>query len=244
MEKPSATIQLQYATLWQRFWALVIDLALLSMVFFPLTRIFKGVWIMSSADHVWAIGWFITDPLCVVFLVIIFLYFVLLEGFLGATVGKMLLGLRVVRRHSRNCGLPAAFLRNILRFVDGLPAFNIVGVVLILKSPEGARFGDRIAGTRVMAGDERHRQKILEFLNNDHIQTSFCSGMCIIILALVFKKILHERVTILEDAVPGYIFTIYETVRAKTKKRILSRPLLWNIAMMVGTGLVILRHLI
>ncbi len=38
--------------------------------------------------------------------------------------------------------------RNLLRMLDGLPAFNIIGVVLILLSPEKARFGDRWAGTR------------------------------------------------------------------------------------------------
>jgi len=34
--------------------------------------------------------------------------------------------------------------------VDSLPALNILGVVLIATSPERARFGDRVAGTRVI----------------------------------------------------------------------------------------------
>jgi uncharacterized RDD family membrane protein YckC len=34
--------------------------------------------------------------------------------------------------------------------VGELPAFHIVGIVLILRSPERARFGDRVAGTRVV----------------------------------------------------------------------------------------------
>ena len=87
-------------------------------------------------------------------------------------------------------------------------------------------------------------RKVIELLKNDHIQASIVSGACIIILALVFKKVLHQKITILEDAVPGYIFTVYEAVRAKAKRRIITRPLLWNIAMLVGTGLVILRHVI
>ncbi|UCE25413.1 MAG: hypothetical protein JSU74_05035 [Candidatus Zixiibacteriota bacterium] len=87
-------------------------------------------------------------------------------------------------------------------------------------------------------------RKVIELLKNDHVQASIVSGACIIILAIVFKKILHQKITVLEDAVPGYIFTVYEAVRAKAKKRIITRPLLWNIAMVVGTGLVILRHVI
>lgn len=32
--------------------------------------------------------------------------------------------------------------------IDGSPALNIVGVILILGSEKRARFGDRVAGTR------------------------------------------------------------------------------------------------
>lgn len=233
-----------YAGLWPRFLALVVDLLLMCAIFFPVTRIVKGVWLMSAWDHLWGYGWLITDPLCLVFLLIILVYFVVFEGIFGATVGKMLLGLQIVGTDGQKTGILPALIRNVLRLVDGLPAFNIVGIVLIVKSPEGARFGDRIAKTRVIAGRVYYRKKILEFINNDHIQASFCSGICIIILALVFKKILHQKITILEDAVPGYIFTIYEAVKSKATRRIISRPLLWNIAMLVGTALVILRHLL
>lgn len=46
--------------------------------------------------------------------------------------------------------MPRSLLRNALRLVDGLPALNIVGIILILRSSERARFGDRVAGTRVV----------------------------------------------------------------------------------------------
>jgi uncharacterized RDD family membrane protein YckC len=140
----------QYAGLWDRFLALVVDLLVFCAFFFPITRIVKGVWIMAPGDHRWAYGLFITDPLCIVFLVVIFLYFVFLEGLAGATLGKRVLGLRVVRADGRRPGLWRGALRNVLRVIDGLPALNIVGIVLILRSPERARFGDRFAGTRVI----------------------------------------------------------------------------------------------
>jgi len=139
-----------YASLGPRFAALVIDFAALSLLFFPVTRLVKGVWIMSSGEHLWSYGWFITDPLCLAFLAVIGLYFVLTEGLLGATVGKLALGLRVVAVDGSSPGLGRSAARNLLRAVDALPAFNILGVVLILRSPERARFGDRMAGTRVV----------------------------------------------------------------------------------------------
>jgi uncharacterized RDD family membrane protein YckC len=47
-------------------------------------------------------------------------------------------------------GLWKGIVRNALRLVDGLPAFNLLGVILIQRSRERARFGDHVAGTRVI----------------------------------------------------------------------------------------------
>jgi uncharacterized RDD family membrane protein YckC len=140
----------RFAGLVPRFLALMIDSMVFCAVFFPVTRLLKGAWIMSATDHRWNYGLFITDPLCIAFLVIMILYFVLLEGLLGATIGKWAIGLRVERVGGGKPGLVKGLLRNILRIVDGLPAFNILGIVLIVRSEEKARFGDRIAGTRVI----------------------------------------------------------------------------------------------
>jgi uncharacterized RDD family membrane protein YckC len=139
-----------YAGLGIRFLALLIDGLLLSGIFFPITRIIKGTWLMSPTDHQWRLGWFISDPLCMIFLLAIFVYFILLEGIFGRTIGKRLLGLRVVAIDGTAPGLRKSLVRNLLRIVDGLPALNIIGVVLILTSPQRARFGDRVANTRVI----------------------------------------------------------------------------------------------
>jgi len=47
-------------------------------------------------------------------------------------------------------GLLKSAIRNILRLVDGLPAFNILGIILITFSARGQRFGDRVAKTYVV----------------------------------------------------------------------------------------------
>lgn len=139
-----------YAGLWPRFMALLVDLLLFCAVFFPVTRLVKGVWIMSASNHRWNQGLFITDPLCLIFLVVMFLYFVILEGLTGATFGKWVIGLRVQRVGGGRPGLIKGFVRNVLRVVDGLPAVCILGVVFIATSEDRARFGDRVAGTRVV----------------------------------------------------------------------------------------------
>ena len=140
----------EYAGLRERFLALLLDVLLLCACFFPITRLVKGVWLMSPNDHNWVRDWFIFDPLCLAFLVIMGLYFILMEGWLGATLGKWILGLRVIGLDGRKAGLWKGIVRNALRLVDGLPAFSLLGAILIQRSQERTRFGDRIAGTRVI----------------------------------------------------------------------------------------------
>lgn len=139
-----------YAGLGRRFLALAVDFVILSLIFFPVTRIVKGTWLMGTQDHAWSYGWIVTDPLCLSFLVVIIVYFVLLEGLVGATPGKRLLRLQVVGTDGSRINLAKSLIRNLLRAVDALPAANLLGVFLILRSPERARFGDRVAGSRVI----------------------------------------------------------------------------------------------
>jgi uncharacterized RDD family membrane protein YckC len=147
---PSGDHEQQFASLWERFLALFVDGLLFCLVFFPVTRLVKGVWMMRRSDHLWGYGWLVTDPICITFFFVMAAYFVLLEGLAAQTVGKWLLGLRVVRIHGDRPGLVKSLLRNVLRLVDGLPAFSLLGAVLILMSPERTRLGDRVAGTRVV----------------------------------------------------------------------------------------------
>ena len=151
-----------YAGLGRRVFGLVVDFCLFCVLFFPITRIVKGTWIMSVSDHRWHSGLIVSDPICAIFLIIMAFYFILLEGWLGVTAGKLAAGTRVVDLDGQRPGLSKSIIRNILRIVDGLPAFNILGAYLIWKSPECARFGDRIAHTRVIRIRQRYRQSAHE----------------------------------------------------------------------------------
>jgi len=79
---------------------------------------------------------------------ILFLYGWLLEALCGATLGKILVGIRIVR--TAECGsLSACALRNILRIVDGL-CFYLVGTVVATCSQVRQRIGDICAHTAVV----------------------------------------------------------------------------------------------
>jgi uncharacterized RDD family membrane protein YckC len=144
------TRNVRYAGLGVRFAALFLDTLVFCAFFFPVTRLVKGVWLMTPTDHRWRAGLFISDPICIAFFIVMVLYYVLLEGWFGLTVGKWAFGLRVIAVGGGTPGVKRAVLRNALRVVDSLPAFYILGVLMILRSTQRARVGDRWAGTRVV----------------------------------------------------------------------------------------------
>lgn len=81
-------------------------------------------------------------------------YFVLLEWrFSGQTPGKKALGLRVVRDGGYNLGFGPAFLRNLLRPIDMMPGFYVLGLSAVLLSTRRKRIGDQVAGTLVVRHD-------------------------------------------------------------------------------------------
>jgi len=78
------------------------------------------------------------------------LYYVLMEGYLGQTVGKMLFGIRVVRESDGGRpGLRAALIRTALRLVDGF-LWYLVAFVAVLNSDKNQRLGDMAANTLVV----------------------------------------------------------------------------------------------
>lgn len=104
---------------------------------------------MMPQDHDWNYGSIVFDPICLVFLCIIFLYFILLEAYTGATFGKWITGIKVTDTAGLKPGLTKSLIRNILRLVDGI-AINLVGIILILTTKQKTRLGDIAAGTRVI----------------------------------------------------------------------------------------------
>lgn len=68
----------------------------------------------------------------------------------GRTPGKRWNGLRVVQRGGQPIGFLASAIRNVLRLVDWLPSFYLVGIVSILVTGANQRLGDLVAGTVVI----------------------------------------------------------------------------------------------
>ncbi|MCX6363889.1 MAG: RDD family protein [Actinobacteria bacterium] len=79
-----------------------------------------------------------------------FAYFWWSEAAWGRTLGKRLCDLRVVRRDGARLGSGGAFVRNLLRVVDWLPLFYVLGAAVIWATPKNQRIGDLAARSAVV----------------------------------------------------------------------------------------------
>jgi uncharacterized RDD family membrane protein YckC len=73
-------------------------------------------------------------------------YYFLAEWLVGRTLGKEIMGIKVLACNGKKCGPRQAFIRNSLRPVDAF-GFYLVGFVAALLSPTNQSIGDRTAGT-------------------------------------------------------------------------------------------------
>jgi uncharacterized RDD family membrane protein YckC len=139
-----------------RFLAILADSVLQVIALFVMFVVF-GL-IVSAAPHVagtttmvnTGAKWFVAAVVLFYFL-LYWGYFSLFEAFWnGQTPGKRLLKIRVIKDSGRQITLFESLARNLIRIVDALPSFYLVGVITMLCNREQKRLGDLVAGTIVI----------------------------------------------------------------------------------------------
>jgi uncharacterized RDD family membrane protein YckC len=137
----------RFARLGDRFIAFALDIALLFGLFAIVDAWVFMRWSMFDAAELQ-----LTTASLVIAVTlnsaILFLYGCLMEAAFGATLGKILVGIRVVRTTQRGA-LAACALRNLLRIVDGF-AFYLVGTAVAACSEARQRIGDICGRTAVI----------------------------------------------------------------------------------------------
>jgi uncharacterized RDD family membrane protein YckC len=78
-----------------------------------------------------------------------FLYHSLLEGLFGATLGKKVCGIVVLKADFTRCGLSAGFLRNLMRIVDAF-FYYLIAAISMAATLKWQRLGDMVARTVVV----------------------------------------------------------------------------------------------
>lgn len=86
-------------------------------------------------------------------------YYVVFEYFTGGrTLGKKMVGIRVIQENGHSITLLASIIRNFLRIIDILPANYLVGMLMIFFHSKHKRLGDLVAGT-IVVHERRGKKK-------------------------------------------------------------------------------------
>ncbi len=153
-----------FATIWKRAWSQIIDIIIylipllaimgeyISKTFFSgefpdSLEFFKDVLLVFLYSSIWS--------------VIYLLLFSYTEGKYGYTPGKWLLRIKVVGEDLLVCGFKRAFVRNLLKLVDGFFSF-LVGILLAALSEKWQRLGDMAAHTIVINVKKRESSATAE----------------------------------------------------------------------------------
>lgn len=150
---PGFAYPVRYAGLVQRFAASVVDLILLGVLTLLLALPF-GLTAAALSLSVGMPGWWVGllfGPLLLLMFLLWVLYFTYFESTTGQTLGKLLFGLKVVDlRTGRPPDAARAFVRTLLRVVDWLPAFYLLGFFVAALTSQRQRLGDMLAETIVL----------------------------------------------------------------------------------------------
>jgi len=150
-ETPTQGPRLRYQSVGIRFLAQFLDDLLIGTIMFILIALIIGgtAAITSPGSISAAAGTALTSTAILVALVVWFLYYTLLEGKWGQTLGKWFGKIKVVKEDGAAISYRDAAVRTILRIIDGLLNY-LVGAVLIWTSDKKQRLGDRLAHTVVI----------------------------------------------------------------------------------------------
>jgi uncharacterized RDD family membrane protein YckC len=123
------------------------------------TAMFIDMFLILSAILVPGIFWIydmekitiLPKPLTLLALVLIItpVYFTILEGVVGKTIGKYIMGIKVVMTYGGKLTLSASIIRNLVRLLD-LFIFFMPGVISMALSEKNQRMGDRYAKSMVI----------------------------------------------------------------------------------------------
>jgi uncharacterized RDD family membrane protein YckC len=129
----------------RRVLSTIVDGIVLGVVFWVMSMLFG-----STSASGGQVGASLSGLASLVFFIVSIAYFIVLEGYLGQTLGKMLLGIKVVREDTGEVpGLGAATIRTVMRIIDGLFVY-LVAFISVLASQKNQRLGDMLANTLVV----------------------------------------------------------------------------------------------
>ena len=150
-ETPAPGPRLRYQSVGIRFIAQLVDDLVTGIITFILVIPIIGgtAAITSPGNTSAAVGTALVSSSVLVAIVVWFLYYTLLEGRWGQTLGKWFAKIKVVKEDGAPIDYGDAAVRTVLRIIDGLFSY-LVGAILMWESDNRQRLGDRLAHTVVI----------------------------------------------------------------------------------------------
>lgn len=135
----------RYAGFWMRFWAYVIDIVVISSLNGILLSPFKFV----NDGIAISVGiWTVTG---IASSIVYFAYFLLMTKFFGQTIGKMILGIRVIREDEEPLRWSDLFFREVIgRFIYRVFNFLMILYIMVGFTDQKQGLHDMFANTRVV----------------------------------------------------------------------------------------------
>ena len=147
------SLQFSVAGIGSRFVAILLDKLILlafCIVLFLVGLIFLSAMPGTMEKMNTASKWFIALVIFIIFL-IGWGYFGLFEAYWqGQTPGKRAMKIRVIQDSGRQITLFESLARNLVRYIDYLPAGYLVGLITMVCNQRSKRLGDFVAGTLVV----------------------------------------------------------------------------------------------
>lgn len=132
-----------------RIFAALIDIVVLAGLFVAFAFAFGGV----NTGHPGQTGTHVQLSLhggpAFLFFAAVLAYYFVFETLFGASIGKLMLGLRVLSDDGSRAGAGAVLIRTLFRIIDGLPVLYLVGLIAASIGGRHKRLGDRAGGTIV-----------------------------------------------------------------------------------------------
>jgi len=132
---------MQGVGVFKRAVAVIIDAIILFIIFYAVAIATGGTNVASYS---------MMSASSLISFAIAFGYFVVLEATKGATLGKMAMGLKVVKQDGGAMDWKASIIRNLLRIIDGF-GFYLVGAIVVWVTKSKQRVGDLAAHTLVVS---------------------------------------------------------------------------------------------
>ncbi|MEH7502632.1 RDD family protein [Neobacillus drentensis] len=163
------SIQFQIAGLGSRSAAFIIDQLLLMVV-----NILSLIVLFFVLDGMSTMEFFMVGnslPIAITIIALFLVnwgYFFACEFFSGGrTLGKKLMGIRVIQENGHSITLLSSFIRNLLRIIDSLPTAYFLAIIMVFFHSKHKRLGDIVAGTIVVHERKAKRKKKQSPLENE-----------------------------------------------------------------------------